>query len=267
MADFHRGFQDVDGSANPQSFFQFLDLADRLPSIVKYRERMLELCPAGDGSTVLDVGCGPGAETTRIARRVGKTGMVYGIDASDAIITEARRRTRELDVPLQFQVSDAHSLTFNDASFDVCRAEKLFLYLENPAMAIAEMARVTRPGGHVIVFDFDYGARFIDSDFAPMTRRIEALLASDPRNPAIGRELPHLMRKARLNVDAIEPMTVMTTVAIARRVYSAALSKGVATGVFMAGDIEAWWREQEAMEQGGRFYHVLHGYIVAASKR
>lgn len=266
MADFHRGFQDVDASTDPRSFFKFLDLADGLPSIAKYRERMLELCPTGDGSTVLDVGCGPGGETTRIARRVGKTGMVYGVDASEAIITEARRRSWELDLPLQFQVCDAHDLTFKDASFDVCRAEKVFLYLENPPMAIAEMARVTRPGGHVIVFDFDYGARFIDSDFAAMTRRIEALLASDPRNPAIGRELPHLMREAKLRVDALEPMTVMTTVAIARRVYDAPLSKGVTTGVFTAGDVEAWWREQEAMEQDGRLYHAQHGYIVAASK-
>jgi ubiquinone/menaquinone biosynthesis C-methylase UbiE len=266
MADFHRGFEDVDKSADQQSFFQFLDLADRLPSIAKYRERMLELCPTGDGSTVLDVGCGLGGEATRIAQRVGKTGMVYGVDASEAIIAEARHRTRELDVPLQFQVCDAHGLTFKDASFDVCRAERVLLYLENPAMVITEMARVTRPGGHVIVFDFDYGTRFIDSDFAPMTRRIEALLASDARNPAIARELPRLMRKAKLKVDAIEPMTLTTTVAIARRVYPAALSKGMKTGVFTGADVETWWREQEVMEQDGRFYHAQHGYIVAASK-
>jgi len=266
MVDFHRGFEDIDASADQQSFFQFLDLADRLPSITKYRERMLELCPTGDGSTVLDVGCGLGNEATRIAHRVGKTGMVYGADTSEAMIAEARRRTPELGLPLEFQVCDAHGLAFEDASFDVCRSERVFLYLENPATAIAEMARVTRPGGHVIVFDFDYVTRFIDSDFAPMTRQVEALLARDARNPAIGRELPHLMRKARLKVDAIEPVTFLTTVAIARRVYAAALSKGVATGVFTAADVEAWWREQEAMEQDGRFYHAQHGYIVAASK-
>lgn len=63
-------------------------------------------------------------------------------------------------------------------------------------MAIADMARVTRPGDRVIVFDFDYGARFINSDFAPMTRHLEALLGRDPRHPAIGRELPHLVGKS-----------------------------------------------------------------------
>ena len=143
---------------------------------------------------------------------------------------------------------------------------EFFLYLENPAAAIVEMARVTRSGGHVIVFDFDWGAWFIDSDFAPMTRHIEALLASEPRNPGIGRELPHLMRKAKLKVVTIEPMTLLPTLVIARRVYAAALAKGVKTGVFTQVDVEAWWREQEAMEQDGRFYHAHHGYIVAASK-
>jgi ubiquinone/menaquinone biosynthesis C-methylase UbiE len=266
MADFHRGFEDVDQSSDDRSFIQFLDLADQMPSIAKYRKRMLDLCPVTDTSTVLDVGCGLGSEATRIARRLGKTGRAYGVDGSEAMIAEARRRTRQLDLPLQFRVCDAHGLTFEDASFDVCRAERVLLYLENPAMAIAEMARVTRPGGHVIIFDFDYSARFIDSDFAPMTRQIEALLASDARNPAIGRELPHLMRKAKLKVDAVEPMTLMPTIAIARRIYAGALSKGIETGVFTAVDVEAWWREQEAMEQDGRFCHVQHGYIVAASK-
>jgi ubiquinone/menaquinone biosynthesis C-methylase UbiE len=266
MADFHRGFEDVDRSTDQRKFFQFLDLAGSLPSIAKYRERMLDLCPTGDGSTVLDIGCGLGGEAIRIARRVGKTGMVYGVDASQALITEARRRTRELDLRLQFQVCDAHGLTFKDGSFDVCRAERVLLYLENPATAVVEMARVTRPGGQVVIFDFDYCARFIDSDFAPMTRHIEALLASEPRNPAIGRELPHLMRKAKLKIDAVEPVTLMTTITIARWIYAAALSKGIMTGVFTAIDVEAWWREQEAMEQNGRFYHAQPGYIVAASK-
>jgi SAM-dependent methyltransferase len=82
MAAFHRGFEDVDQSADDRSFIHFLDLADQLPSIAEYRERMLDLCPVTDKSIVLDVGCGLGSETTRIARRLGKTGRAYGVDTS-----------------------------------------------------------------------------------------------------------------------------------------------------------------------------------------
>ena len=92
MADFHRGFESVDRSAEQQSFFQFLDLADRSPSVIRYRDRMRELCPIADGSVLLDVGCGIGSEATRIASRIGNTGKVYGVDRSEAIIEEARRR-------------------------------------------------------------------------------------------------------------------------------------------------------------------------------
>ena len=95
------------------------------------------------------------------------------------------------------------------------------MYLENPAKAIAEMARVTRSGGHVIIFDFDHRAFFIDSDFVPMTRHIEAMLADEPRNPLIGRELPHLMRGCKLKIDTIEQTTLIPTLAIARRIYAA----------------------------------------------
>ena len=266
MSDFHRGFESVDRSADQQSFFQFLDLAGRSPSIIRYRDRMLELCPIADGSVVLDVGCGIGNEATRIASRVGNTGKVHGVDSSEAIIEEARRRVRGSELPLEFRVGDAHSLAFEESCFDICRAERVFLYLENPAKAITEMARVTRPGGHVIVFDFDYNAFFIDSDFARMTRHIETLLAGDPRNPLIGRELPHLMRRAKLKIDAIEQTTLAPNIAVARRIYAAAHSKGIEAGLFTAADVEAWWREQEEMERDGTFYHAHLGYIVAATK-
>jgi hypothetical protein len=115
-------------------------------------------------------------------------------------------------------------------------------------------------------FDFDYRAFFIDSDFAPMTRHIEAVLADDPRNPLMGRELPHLMRRVNLKIDTIEQATVAPTIAVARPIYAATLSKGTKAKLFTASDVEAWWHEQEAREREGTFYHAHPGYIVAASK-
>lgn len=263
--DFQRGFADVD-HADEQSFIQFLDGSDQLESTVKYRERMLELCPVAGSSVVLDVGCGPGAEAVRLARRADNSGRVHGIDASQAMIQEARKRAKDLHLSLEFGVSDAQSLPFEDSSFDLCRAEKVLLYIENPGKAVDEMARVTRPGGRVVVFDFDFATRFIDSDFAVMTRQIENLLAQDARHPAIGRELPYLMRQAGLRVDAIEPVTLTTTLAIARRVYANAIAKGISQGSFTASDVEAWWQEQDARQQAGTFYQAQQSYIVAASK-
>lgn len=266
MADFHRGFEDIDRSSQEQAFFRFLDLADSLPSVTAYRNRMLELCPVTKGCTVLDVGCGLGSECVRIVDFVGQTGRVIGIDISQSMILEARRRTGELGLPLTFEIGDAHSLPFEGESFDLIRAERVLLYLDAPDKAIAEMARVTRSGGHLVIFDLDYGTFFIDSDFDTMTRRIEALVASDPRNPAMARSLPHLMRKTGLAIDAIEPMVLRPTVEIARRIYAGPISKGIENRDISAEEVDAWWREQEFMERSGKLYHAFGGYVVAATK-
>jgi hypothetical protein len=56
------------------------------------------------------------------------------------------------------------------------------------------------------------------------------------------------------------------TLAIARRIYAAPISKGVNANLFTASDVAAWWQEQEARERDGSIYHLHPGYIVAASK-
>jgi len=72
MADFHRGFQDVDAARGNEFFFRFLDDANENPSILAYRVRMAELCPPSAGMSVLDAGCGLGHEVLRLAAQVAR---------------------------------------------------------------------------------------------------------------------------------------------------------------------------------------------------
>ena len=121
MQDIHKGFQDVNRATDAEFFFQFLDAADALESIQAYRQRMLDLCPPTAGQRILDVGCGIGHSTLRLAPLVGPAGCVVGIDKSEPLIAEARRRAAGLSVPLTYQVGDAQHLDFPPHSFDVCR--------------------------------------------------------------------------------------------------------------------------------------------------
>jgi hypothetical protein len=74
------------------------------------------------------------------------------------------------------------------------------------------------------------------------------------------------MRRAKLKVYTIEQTTLVPTLAIARRIYAATLSKGIKAKLFTASDVEAWWQEQEAMEGDGTLYHAHPGYLVVATK-
>src|SRR5439155_21104788 len=91
--------------------------------------------------SVLDVGCGEGVVTERIARDlVGAT--VVGIDADDARL-KREWATRERE-SLSFQTGSAYSLQFDDDSFDLVCALEVLEHLERPRAALLEMARVGR---------------------------------------------------------------------------------------------------------------------------
>jgi ubiquinone/menaquinone biosynthesis C-methylase UbiE len=70
-----------------------------------------------------------------------------GIDASEAMIAEAWKRSKDTGLAVEFVVGDAHRLDLPDGSFDASRAERTLQHVAEPARAVADLARVTRPGG------------------------------------------------------------------------------------------------------------------------
>jgi ubiquinone/menaquinone biosynthesis C-methylase UbiE len=107
----------------------------------------LSLAP---GSRVLEVGCGAGFLTIALARR----GLqVFAIDSTEAMIAQTRQHAEESGVSesLSLAVGDVCALTFEDCSFDLVIAIGVIPWLAQPQQAMQEMARVTRPGGYVIL--------------------------------------------------------------------------------------------------------------------
>ncbi|MGH9129897.1 MAG: methyltransferase domain-containing protein [Acidimicrobiales bacterium] len=109
------------------------------------------------GTSVLDVGCGPGTITTDIAGRV-LGGRVVGIDAVAGVLEEARSQARSQGLTnVSFEVGDVYGLAFGDGEFDVVQGAQVLQHLVDPVAALRDMRRVCKPGGTVAVRDGDYG--------------------------------------------------------------------------------------------------------------
>src|SRR6476469_6072041 len=109
----------------------------------------------GDGTPVLDVGCGPGALTTRLADTHGAE-HVSAVDPSEAFVAAVRDRLQGADV----LVAAAERLPFGDGTFGSAYAQLVVHFMAEPLAGLAEMGRVVRPGGTVAagVWDFAEGA-------------------------------------------------------------------------------------------------------------
>lgn len=105
---------------------------------------------AGD-ERVLDSGCGPGLVTHYLAQYVGS---IAGLDLTPSMVKLATKKSVELNLGnVSFVEGNMTSLPFSSASFDVSVSRYAFHHLENPKSAFAEMLRVTRPEGKIIVMD------------------------------------------------------------------------------------------------------------------
>lgn len=104
------------------------------------------------GSTALDVGCGPGALTGPLVERLGAD-AVAAIDPSAPFVAAARARFPGVDV----RSGSAEDLPFADGAFDAALAQLVVHFMPDPVAGLAEMRRVTRPGGTVAACVWDHG--------------------------------------------------------------------------------------------------------------
>ncbi len=106
-----------------------------------------------EGRRVLDVGCGPGALTDELVRRVGQTD-VAAVDPSDSFLRGVQERYSLSDV----RKSTAERLPFDDRAFDATLAQLVVHFMDEPVVGLREMARVTVDDGIVAACVWDHGS-------------------------------------------------------------------------------------------------------------
>ena len=115
----------------------------------RWRRFLVSRIETRPGDRVLDVACGTGAVALELIRQ--KRCAVVGLDQSAEMLAVARER---LPAGTQLVEASAESLPFDDASFDALTVTYLLRYVDDPAAALAELARVVRPGGTIASLEF-----------------------------------------------------------------------------------------------------------------
>lgn len=191
-----RAYRDVDAAHDPATLSRELDGIASVATLAAAKQRSLELLELRPGGAVLDVGCGNGPELSDLARIVGSSGRVVGLDRSAALITVAEARGLRECGPIELIVDDAHRLPFEDAEFDACRADRTLQHLERPDAALAEMARVTRPGGRVVATEVRWGLVAPALDESITSSVLQAMATVTERRDWLGILLPVMFEMA-----------------------------------------------------------------------
>jgi len=120
----------------------------------RWRNAAVRWSGAKPGDRVLDCATGTGDLAFAFQRAVGPTGEVLGIDFCGEMIELARSKGARERLPTRFQEADALRLPFEEGAFDVASIAFGIRNVDDPRRGLAEMARVVRPGGAVVVLEF-----------------------------------------------------------------------------------------------------------------
>jgi len=260
-------FTQVDRTEDPDFFVRFMDEAQKPAAIQVSKRLMAERSALTSGEAVLDAGCGPGDDLFDMVERVGPAGRLVGLDASEVMIAEARRRAEERRLPITFEVGEATALPFPDDTFDVARASRLLEHLADPRRALSEMVRVTRPGGRIVVFDFDWDTLIIDHPDKETTRTVVLTYSDSIRNGWIGRQLPRLFREQRLDLVSIDPLHVAVHYALAELFLGSHLVALQTDGALRPDQAQQWWEYLQRADTDGTLLVGFTAFVVSGAKR
>lgn len=164
------------------------------------RAHLFDKAGLKEARRVLEVGCGTGA----ILAETDTLASLHGLDLSRAALTEARIHAPRVSLVC----ANACSLPYADFAFDIVFCHFLLLWVGDPLQAVREMARVTRPGGHVLAFaEPDYTARIDKPDsLAPLGLWQTDALRAQGADVAFGARLAETF--ARAGIEIVETGTI-----------------------------------------------------------
>jgi arsenite methyltransferase len=239
------------------------------PDVVAQRSQVLRALELREGERVLDIGSGPGLLANEMAALVGHNGRVCGIDISEDMLTISRQRCA--DQPwTEFQKGDATKLPCTDDSFDAAVSTQVYEYVADIPTALAELYRVIRPGGRVVVLDTDYDSLVIHTENQARMERVLSAWNEHFVHAGLPRTLSRQLRDAGFTVrqrDVIPmfnpeyrentfgrgALSIMATFAVGRRGVS-------------REEAAAWLAEFAELDKEGKFFFSLNRYLFVADK-
>lgn len=232
-------FTAIDAVGQVPTYIEALQAFDQIPQLQELKE--IERAQLNPGSSVLDIGCGFGLETERLARIAGPGARICGVDKSGQFILEARRRAESAGLSINYATGSAEDLHFPDASFDHVRAERLLIYLDPVEPVLAQMRRVLRPGGTLALIEPDFGTTTANVSDRSLLRRVMAHEADTAVAQSwLPGRLPALLNQLAFQTVSISTRVVILPQHLAMEYLGGAAQKAATAGVISNKELDGW---------------------------
>jgi len=246
-----------------------LEMAYKTPDIVAARQAVVKALSLELGQSVLDIGSGPGLLAADMAQHVGQQGNITGIDLSESMLASAAKLCEDLPW-VKFEEADAMLLPYADNSFDRVVSTQVYEYVSDLEGALAEFARVLKPGGYGVIVDTDWAFPYWNTvDDVIRDRMIDAWKAHCAQE-SVPLRLPAAIKSANLQLNNIQALPILNA-EYAENSFSYWLSKIISE--FAVGrdgltqtDADTWIDDLQTVNNNGEYLFCINRYLFEIKK-
>jgi SAM-dependent methyltransferase len=262
-------FADLDGQPSEMiaMLIAALEEMGRHPEIRRVRRTALERLRPAVGERLLDAGSGAGDVARWLAGKVGPTGEVVALDYSAATVAAAVQRHDGGNV--RYTTGDVSALDLPADSFDAVWCERVLQHVDDADAAIAELIRVTRPGGRLCLIDTDWASLAFDGVPAALAATVVAHMHGrlTPRQLDMGRTLRRRLVGAGLTDVTATPVTCFFPSPASAAVVLPMANPMVPEVAWMTppGVRDEWFEHLNAAGARGDFLAILTIWVVTGT--
>ena len=216
-----------------------------------------------------DVGSGPGFLASAVAEAVGASGAVHGVDISESLLAAARIHCAGQPW-VEFHHAEARQLPFPDQAFDAAISTQVLEYVLEVDLALAEIYRVLRPAGRVVIVDTDWDSIVWHSPSPESMRRILAAWEHHAADCHLPQTMFTRLRRAGFQVEAQRVIPLFNPVydpnTYSNRVIDAIVSFVSGKNGIVRAEAEIWARELRQAGERGDYFFSLNRYLFLAKR-
>ncbi len=239
------------------------------PDVVRQRLAVLSKLSLELGESVLDVGCGTGLLLEMLAKAVDASGQACGIDSSEDMLAFARHRCSDLP-QVKLQHGGVEQLDFPEQSFDAIACTQVLLYVDNTSRALAEMNRVIKPGGRLVIVETDWDGAVMNSDNPELTRRIFDCWDTAVSSPNLPRRLKPMLLHAGFNHVQVDAVPIINTQfshnEFSRSMTDSFTGIAVKNKAISAEEADQWQAGLRRLAANGEYFFAVNRFVFSAVK-